>query len=100
MESRSRQFLGSCPVCGEPFRQEKASVVESTDNAIMVHVDCVGCAGSHLLMVESKAPGLITTIGMPTDLTKGDVGRFVKRQAAITPDDVLELHAYLEERGL
>ncbi|MDX1608226.1 MAG: hypothetical protein R3251_03385 [Candidatus Spechtbacterales bacterium] len=41
--------------------------------------------------------GFITTIGMLTDMTKGDIEKF-KDKKPISADDVLELHKSLENK--
>jgi len=97
MQHKRAQFLGSCPYCSVELRQEKAMVVKKDAEAITFHVDCVSCKSSLLLSVQSGVPGLVTTVGVPTDLEKRDITRFKKDMRAITTDDVLDLHAYLEK---
>jgi len=89
--------LGSCPHCSAELHQEKATIVKKDVKAATFHVDCVSCKSSLLLTVQSGVPGLVTTVGIPTDLEKKDILRFKKDVRAITADDVLELHAYLEK---
>jgi len=97
MQHKRAQFLGSCPHCSSELRQEKAVIVKKDSEAVTFHVDCVSCKSSLLLTVQSGVPGLVTTVGVPTDLEKKDIARFKKDVRAITTDDVLELHAYLEK---
>jgi hypothetical protein len=98
MKHGHQQFFGNCPHCATPLRQERALPVDKNTETITFHIDCVSCKSSILLTIQSGAPGLITTIGMPTDLTKGDLDRMKKTTRAITVDDVLELHTYLEKK--
>lgn len=108
MRDIDAQYLGSCPVCSAAYTQEHAAIVQHTDsdtssspNAsqgghITFHVDCAQCASSVLVAIRSSNEGLVTTIGMPTDLTKKDVSR-LRNASYITSDEVLDLHTYLEK---
>ena len=73
-------------------------MVERQDSSVTLHLDCRRCRGSLLLSVGSGVPGMLTTVGMPTDLTKNDLGRLKRTGRVITADDVLELHSYLERK--
>ena len=92
------KFLGNCPVCSEPYRQEKISVVDKGKEAINLHIDCAKCGSSMLLAVNSGLKGMVTTIGIPTDVSKVDLPK-IRNTSRITADDILELHTYLERKS-
>jgi hypothetical protein len=98
MGAQEFKFLGNCPVCAEPFRHERAHLVEKNAEAVMLHLDCGHCNGSLLLAVYSGVQGLVTTVGLPTDLKKSDLPKLSKNSHTITADDVLALHAFLEHK--
>lgn len=89
------KFVGNCPVCSEPYQKERTSVVDQGQDAISLHVDCAKCASSILLTVSSGLKGLVTTVGVPTDIGKSDIPK-IKRSSRVTTDDVIKLHAFLE----
>lgn len=62
---------------------------------MLVHVDCAYCVSSVILAVSAAGMGLITTVGMLTDLTKEDAIHF-KNTAPVSADDVLEIHNYFK----
>lgn len=90
-------FLGSCSICAAVYEKKRISIVEKNEDVLTVHVDCPKCLSSALLSVYSGIRGLVTTVGIPTDLTKADLER-VKRSRRISSDDVLELHNFLERK--
>lgn len=91
------RILGKCPVCRSPFGQRHTQVIERQGEHALFHVDCGRCLSSMLMMVMTGPFGLITTVGMITDLTRSDIQRFNLRDSVST-DDVLALHAFIERR--
>lgn len=62
----------------------------------MVHAECRQCKSSTVLMVLSGLMGMVTTIGMLTDMSRDDIERFWNA-GEITSDDVLYVHRALEQ---
>ncbi len=97
MNSFDLKFLGNCPVCGQAYIQNNAVMVDKAAEAITLHVDCPKCLSSALVAIYSGITGLVTNVSMPTDLTRKDIAR-IKKAPAISSNDVLELHKYLESK--
>ncbi len=95
MAKEELKSLGNCQVCFAPYRAERAVVLEKNDEAVTIHVDCAKCASSALVTIYSGVKGLVTSVGVPTDLSKSDLER-IKKSKRVTHDEVLELHAFLE----
>lgn len=96
--SSNLKFLGSCPVCSEPYAEKRTAVIDEGKETITLHIDCAKCQSSILLAVNPGLKGLVTTVGIPTDITKNDLAK-IKKVSRITSDDVLELHSFLERQS-
>ena len=90
------KFLGNCPICNTKFKSQKASLIEEMGNTEMVYAECQKCASSVILGISKNAPGLVTTVGMLTDMNREDIDR-IRDFPPLTSDDVLEVHKYLEK---
>ena len=92
------QFLGQCPICNSKYGQGESSVIDKTDDAFSVYAECPQCKSSVIVVVMGGLRGMVTTIGMLTDLEREDVDR-IKDAPALTLDDALELHMSLEKKS-
>ena len=90
------KFLGNCPICNTKFRPHKASSIDKMGNTEIVYAECPKCASSVILGISKNAPGLVTTVGMLTDMNREDIDR-IRDLPPLTADDVLEVHKYLEK---
>lgn len=90
------QFLGRCPICSVKYKPVNAQVLNEREDLTMAHVDCARCKSSVILAIMSTKMGLVTTMGMITDLTKQDIKR-ASSASVITTDDVIKLHKRLEQ---
>jgi len=90
------KFLGNCPICSNKFNGSYASQIEKVDSVQTIYVECKKCGSSVVLGVVKNMPGLVTTIGMLTDMKQEDIKR-IRNLPPITPDDVLEIHKHLEQ---
>lgn len=91
------KFLGSCPICNKRFASSDASPLEGEEDMRILYVECKSCASSVVLGVVKNIPGLVTTVGMLTDMKREDIDR-MRSLSPLTADDVLEMHAYLEQK--
>ena len=91
------KFLGNCPICNKKFSSSDASCIEGEEDMRVLYVECKKCASSVVLGVVKNVPGLVTTVGMLTDMNKEDIER-MRNLSPLTADDVLEMHAYLEHK--
>lgn len=62
-----------------------------------MYVECEACASSVVLGVVKSVPGLVTTIGMLTDMKREDIAR-MRTLSPLTADDVIEMHKYMERK--
>ncbi|MBI1888418.1 MAG: hypothetical protein HYS15_00570 [Candidatus Spechtbacteria bacterium] len=92
---RFNRFLGNCPVCDKKFTTSSTSLLEERGEMRTLYVECAKCDTSVVLGVMRNAPGIVTTVGMLTDMRREDIDR-MKDFPPLTFDDVLEVHRYLE----
>lgn len=57
----------------------------------MIHVDCDVCKSSLLITLIKNNAGVVTNVGVLTDLHKEDFARF-KSMLAITVDDIIHFN--------
>lgn len=88
-------FLGVCPVCRRKLRDELLSVIDKNDMYALCCVTCVSCLSSLMFTVSSLEGGMITTVGVLTDIQKEDL-EMIKRKMPLSYDEVLDIHTYLE----
>lgn len=91
------RFLGNCPVCSRKYRLRDTKIIRQEGDSVVVHADCSECLSSAMFTIVSSSMGLITTVGMMTDLTKQDV-ESLDHASTVSADDVLRLHNYLEKK--
>lgn len=95
--ARDPKFLGNCPICSNKFNPSCASQIEKVESVETLYVECKTCGSSVVLGVVKNIPGLVTTIGMVTDMKEDDIER-LRNMPPISSDDVLEMHKYLESK--
>ncbi|TAK03937.1 hypothetical protein EPO34_02140 [Patescibacteria group bacterium] len=90
--------LVSCAACDERRTDLVSRVLGSRDDTSLIHAACerCGCATLSLVMRRGEAA---TSVALLTDLSADDALRF-QRPGAITVDDVIELHAFVDGPGL
>jgi len=91
------KFLGKCPICNKKFTPSAVSPIEEAESVQTLYVECQKCGSSVVLGVVKNIPGLVTTIGMLTDMKEEDIKR-LRNLPALTSDDVLDMHRYLENK--
>ena len=89
-------FLGHCPTCGLGYDDRSVEVLRKGENVTVVHAECERCGSAAVLMMLAGMLGIITTVGMLTDMAREDIER-LWNAGEITLDDVLEMHAVLEQ---
>lgn len=98
MAQSELQFLGHCPVCSRKYAAQEAEVLRRSETMLVVHVECTDCGSTVLAAIVTGVMGIVTTIGMLTDLSRQDIDRFWNARV-LTSDDVLKAHTYLEGRA-
>jgi hypothetical protein len=98
MKKRGQQFfIGHCPMCGLSYGSSSVEIIRKSENATIVHAECDDCRSAAILTVFAGLLGMVTTMGMLTDMTREDVERFWNARE-ITGDDVLRAHISLEKK--
>ena len=90
------QFLGHCPICKTKLTQCRASLLEKSKGSSTIYSECYRCGSSQLINIFRNAMGLITTLGMLTDLKKEDARR-VKVLSPLTANDVIDVYEWFEK---
>ena len=89
------QFIGRCPICNTKYNESNSSLIDRVETTITVYVECVTCASSVVVVIMSGTHGLVTVMGMLTDLKRDDIESMWKK-SAITLDNALEMHVHLK----
>src|SRR3989344_5027983 len=82
------KFIGHCPVCKSNFNPKNIKTLKNREATLLLHVDCRECESSLLVTLIKSNTGVITNVGVLTDLRKDDFLR-LKDLPIITIDDVL-----------
>lgn len=91
------QIPETCPNCSHRFNRAEASIIGNKGNSILIHITCPKCKISVISSVSLSNAGVMT-VGMLTDLSKEDLS-MLKEDNAITVDDVIDMHEYIEKKG-
>lgn len=86
---------GRCPVCNTMYDLQKFKILAERDQHVLTYIQCSQC-GSALLSVLSMSPHGLQAVGLVTDMNSDEVSQF-EQQAAISSNDVLNLHQALED---
>lgn len=85
------KFLGPCPVCKSEFISSNIKILKNRGATSLIHADCDNCESSIMITLIKNDAGIITNVGVLTDLRKDDFIRF-KNMPVITIDDVLNFN--------
>lgn len=88
--------MKECPLCRGAYSPRGIVVIEEADDNRLVHVTCPKCRVS-LVAVVAVSPLGMSTVGMLTDLSAGDLKRLANR-SAIAADDILAFHQCLHQQ--
>lgn len=86
-------LISYCPLCDTSFSPKQAAVIGQGGDVQLLHTICSRCGSSIVLLLLTSEAG-ISSVGLITDLTEGEVGHFAC-SAAVSTDDIIELHEYL-----
>jgi len=89
-------FITHCPVCNFRFDPIEAKIIQEGQKAHLVYIKCQHCKSAVLALIIANNLG-ISSVGLVTDLSIEDVLRF-KNAKAVTPDDVIELHQFINSK--
>lgn len=91
------RLVSYCPVCETRYNPMQARILGQDGETHLLHVRCRKCHNSILALVLVNQVGA-SSVGLLTDLTYDDVIRF-RSHESVSIDDVIDAHAFLEERG-
>lgn len=89
------RFISYCPLCHTYFSPQEAKVLEEAGDTHLLHFMCRKCFSSIVILVLASDLG-VSSFGLITDLTEGDVMRF-KDQPAVSPNDVITIYSLFED---
>lgn len=87
------KFISPCPICKARFDIENIAVLRNESHTSLLHIDCGNCESSLIITLIKSNTGIITNVGVLTDLKKDDFRRF-NDLPAITIDEVLEFQKH------
>ncbi len=88
------ELVEYCSLCDATFQPRAVAVIRDIGRTQLLHTACTHCGSSIIVLLVLNELGL-RSVGFLTDLTDEDVSRF-SGQAAVSCDDLLEMHASLE----
>lgn len=91
------KLISRCPLCAENYQPFQASIVEEKEEAQLLHIQCRKCQSSIVALIVNGQLGL-TSVGLITDLTSGDVEYF-KDASRVSEAMVLEAYTQLKQPG-
>ena len=97
-DKKDLKFVGPCPVCKSIFASQNIKALKNRGATLLLHVDCHECESSLLVTLIKSNTGVITNVGVLTDLYKEDFPRF-KDLPVITADDVLHFDSNSDNKN-
>ena len=95
-QDTKNSFLGVCPICRKKLKTSNSNIVNKSNLANLYCVECTECYSSVMLAVFTGKDGVITTMGILTDVQKKDMN-LVKDSEKVTTDSVLALYDYINK---
>ena len=92
------KIISNCPLCQNSNQDIEARMLGQGCETRLLHLNCNKC-GSSLLALVLLSQGIVSSVGMITDLTFEDVRRF-RDLDQIVVDDVLDLHQIMDKNKL
>lgn len=87
------KFISPCPICKAQLNTESIAVLRNEGQTSLLHLDCDSCESSLIITLIKTNTGIVTNVGILTDLKKSDFNRF-NDLPAITMDEVLEFQKH------
>jgi len=84
------RVLTACPFCHTSYSIRAARVLAQKDDGHVVHIECRSCGGSIVALILAGGLG-IQSVGVVTDLTRGEVEKYSQHQP-VSVDDIVDLH--------
>jgi hypothetical protein len=87
------KHLTKCPLCKAKYSHSQASVLEENEARTVFHLTCSKCNSAVIAFVSDSQQGIVS-LGVATDLTGQEAGKFLKSNT-IEPEEVLNVYEYL-----
>lgn len=96
MEHPADRFkpLIHCPVCQRKYDPKSVLLLSEDERKTALHLTCGQCGASSIAFVSLGKTGAVS-LGMLTDLTGEEAGRFYGKEA-VSSDDALSMHRFLK----
>lgn len=85
---------GRCPVCNTMYDLQKFRIIAEHEQNVLTYIQCANCGSALLSMMTAGQQGL-HAVGLVTDLQLEEIVKF-ERGGPISSDDVIDMHALLE----
>ncbi len=85
-----------CPVCEYRYKPLEARLLDEKEDICLIYINCKRCRASLLALIVDNQLG-VSSFCLVTDLNMNEVMKF-KDSAAISVDEVLELHSALKNK--
>lgn len=89
------KIVSYCPVCGGSYNPLEARILGEKNDSHLVYIRCRTCQAAVLAVIAVSSVGT-SSVGLITDLSSDDVGKFQTAQP-VTTDDVIEIHQLLHK---
>lgn len=97
MSVQPSKLLAQCPMCQSFYDQNEIRLVGEQTGSRLFHCTCKSC-GHAMLAVILESSGMVSSIGVVTDLEAGDVLRF-REASPVSVDECIRIHKVLEEES-
>lgn len=89
------KIISRCPVCHSQYNPVEAKILDESDGAHLIYVQCRRCQSAVLALVVTNNFG-VSSVGMVTDLDSHEVMKFTDF-GEVDADDVLEMNEFLAD---
>lgn len=96
-KSEKLQFVLRCPLCKTSYRAESAEVIDEKEDSLLVYLNCPRCLSSIIAVINIGGVGVMTSLGLLTDMVKEDVVRLKKRKK-VSGNDILNVYETLHKK--
>ena len=97
LKSLRAQFkvMRECPLCPGKFGVETIKVVEDAESSQMLHITCLECLSSVIILVSLTDVG-VGLVGIVSELSYEDTCR-LKRSEPMTEDEMLSFYEMISD---
>ncbi len=87
------RLVSACPLCRKQYSLDESYIVDENAGVYLLHTDCKNC-GSSIVATLVAGKHAVSSMGLVTDMTSGDVEKF-RKSSKISCDDLIDVHASL-----